>query len=146
MMLMSHVGDPDTWYNAKYTDTAKYGTRDEHYKIWESVLEEYRGHPWLGAHLGGNPENLPRLQSLLDRFPDLMLDCSATRWMAREVSAARRGPAPSSSKMSIELFLDPIRSAATIADSISWPADFGSTENYGKPITSAHPHLRSRSP
>jgi predicted TIM-barrel fold metal-dependent hydrolase len=89
MMLMSHVGDPDTWYRGKYADTAKYGTRDEHYAIWENVLSEYRDHPWLGAHLGGNPEDFPRLQSLLDRFPNLSLDCSATRWMVREISARR---------------------------------------------------------
>ena len=57
--------------------------------MWEGLLEEYRGHPWLGAHMGGNPENLARLQDLLDRFPDLMLDCSATRWMVREISARR---------------------------------------------------------
>jgi predicted TIM-barrel fold metal-dependent hydrolase len=89
MMLMSHIGDPETWYTGKYTDIAKFGTREDHYKMWESVLEEYRGHPWLGAHMGGNPENLERLQSLLDRFPDLNLDCSATRWMVREISARR---------------------------------------------------------
>jgi Amidohydrolase len=89
MILMSHVGDPDSWYNTKYADTAKYGTRDEHYRMWESVLSEYRDHPWLGAHLGGNPENLPRLQSLLDTYPNLYLDLSATRWVVREVSARR---------------------------------------------------------
>lgn len=89
MMLMSHVGDPDTWYNSKYTDTAKFGVRDAHYQMWEDALNEYRDHPWLGAHLGGNPENLPRLQSMLDRFPNLYLDCSATRWMVREISARR---------------------------------------------------------
>lgn len=89
MAIMTHVGDPDTWYNAKYTDHARYGTRDEHYKLWTDALEAYRGHPWLGAHLGGNPENLPRLQTILDKFPDLWLDCSATRWMVREISAGR---------------------------------------------------------
>jgi predicted TIM-barrel fold metal-dependent hydrolase len=88
MILMSHVGDPDTWYNGKY-DPAKFGTRDEHYAMWESVLTQYRHRPWLGAHMGGNPENLPRLQSLLDRFPNLSLDLSATRWMVREISARR---------------------------------------------------------
>jgi hypothetical protein len=89
MILMSHVGDPDTWYSGKYTDTAKYGTRAEHYAMWEGVLEEYRDRPWLGAHMGGNPENLGRLQDLLDRFPNLYLDNSATRWMVRELSARR---------------------------------------------------------
>jgi predicted TIM-barrel fold metal-dependent hydrolase len=88
MIIMTHVGDPDTWYSGKY-DPAKFGTRDEHYAMWESVLTQFRDRPWLGAHLGGNPENLPRLQSLLDRFPNLYLDMSATRWMVREVSARR---------------------------------------------------------
>src|SRR5688572_2197657 len=89
MGIMTHIGDPETWYAGKYTDAAKYGTRDEHYRMWESLLEEYRGVPWIGAHMGGNPEDLPRLQGLLDRFPDLSLDCSATRWMVREISARR---------------------------------------------------------
>jgi hypothetical protein len=89
MAIMTHVGDPDTWYAGKYADSARYGTREEHYRLWEDALEAYRGHPWLGAHLGGNPENLGRLQEILDKFPDLWLDCSATRWMVREISARR---------------------------------------------------------
>jgi hypothetical protein len=90
MAIMTHIGDPQTWYDAKYTDPARYfGTRDDHYRRWESLLEEYKGMPWVGAHMGGNPEDLHRLQSMLDRFPDLWLDCSATRWMVREISARR---------------------------------------------------------
>lgn len=87
MAIMTHVGDPETWYAAKYDPS--YGTRDEHYAAWERALEDFRGTPWLGAHLGGNPEDLKRLQSLLDRFPDLVLDLSATRWIVREVGARR---------------------------------------------------------
>ena len=89
MAIMTHIGDPNTWYNTKYTDTAKYGTRDEHFRMWENLLQEYPGVPWVGAHMGGNPEDLPRLQGMLDRYPQLMLDCSATRWMVREISAHR---------------------------------------------------------
>jgi predicted TIM-barrel fold metal-dependent hydrolase len=90
MIIMTHVGDPDTWYHGKYADAAKYGTRDEHYKMWEDALASIPpDHPWLGAHLGGNPENLTRMQAMLDRFPNLYLDCSATRWMVREISARR---------------------------------------------------------
>jgi predicted TIM-barrel fold metal-dependent hydrolase len=90
MILMSHVGDPDTWYNGKYAaDIPKFGTRDQHYRMWENCLAAYKQHPWLGAHLGGNPEDLPRLQHLLDTYPNLYLDLSATRWMVREVSARR---------------------------------------------------------
>jgi hypothetical protein len=90
MALMTHVGDPDLWYATKYNaEPAKFGTRDEHYRQWEEAMSAYPGHPWLGAHMGGNPEDLPRLQRLLDRYPNLWLDCSATRWMVREVSARR---------------------------------------------------------
>lgn len=89
MILMSHVGDPDTWFHTRYTDTAKFGDRDLHYRLWEEAMSEYRDHPWLGAHLGGNPEDLGRLQSLFDRFPNLYLDNSATRWMVREISRRR---------------------------------------------------------
>ncbi|HMB94733.1 MAG TPA: hypothetical protein VKK61_01705, partial [Tepidisphaeraceae bacterium] len=91
MIIMSHVGDPDTWYNSsKYADTEKFGTREKHYKIWQETLEYIPPTQfWVGAHMGGNPENLPRLQSLLDRFPNLHLDCSATKWMVREISKQR---------------------------------------------------------
>ena len=89
MAVMTHVGDPEAWYSARYTDHGRFGRRDAHYAAWEQVLAEHRGHPWVGAHLGGNPEDLPRLQRLLDAYPDLVLDCSATRWMVREVSGRR---------------------------------------------------------
>jgi predicted TIM-barrel fold metal-dependent hydrolase len=89
LAVMTHVGDPDTWYGSKYTDAAKFGVREDHYAMWTGVMERYPDVPWVGAHMGGNPENLPRLQSLLDRFPNLSLDCSATRWMVREISARR---------------------------------------------------------
>jgi hypothetical protein len=89
MMIMSHLGDPETWYTGKYTDTAKYGTRDQHYAQWIEALQLAGDRTWVGAHMGGNPEDLHRLQELLDRFPNLSLDCSATRWMVREISARR---------------------------------------------------------
>ncbi len=91
MGVMSHVGDPDLWYNGKYAaDPAKFGRREEHYAMWESVLATHpRDLPWIGAHLGGNPENLMRLQRLLDLYANLYLDCSATRWLVREISARR---------------------------------------------------------
>jgi hypothetical protein len=89
MILMSHVGDPDTWYAGKYTDHAQFGDRETHYRIWEDQLKQYRDRAWVGAHLGGNPENPARLQHLLDAYPNLYLDLSATRWMVREISQRR---------------------------------------------------------
>jgi predicted TIM-barrel fold metal-dependent hydrolase len=89
MGIMTHMGDPDTWYRGKYADASKYGSRDGHYAMWEGVMREYPEVPWVGAHMAGNPEDLGRLQDLLDRYPNLSIDCSATRWMVREVSARR---------------------------------------------------------
>lgn len=89
MIIMSHVGDPEIWYKAKYCDATAYGTRDAQYAGWCEAIEIAKNRPWVGAHMGGNPEDLHRLQTMLDRFPNLWLDCSATRWMQREVSARR---------------------------------------------------------
>ena len=89
MAIMTHIGDPETWYAAKYADRSVFAPREDDYQMWESLLAEYPGVPWVGAHMGGNPEDLARLQSMLDRYPNLLLDCSATRWMAREISARR---------------------------------------------------------
>jgi hypothetical protein len=89
MILMTHMGDPDLWYNGRYSDAKRWGTRDEHYRMWTDVMETVKHRPWLGAHMGGNPEDLVRLQDILDRFPNLYLDISATRWMVREVSKRR---------------------------------------------------------
>ena len=34
MMIMSHIGDPDTWYNGKYAaDVPKFGLREDHSRI-----------------------------------------------------------------------------------------------------------------
>ncbi|MEM8875228.1 MAG: amidohydrolase family protein [Planctomycetota bacterium] len=89
-IIMSHIGDPQTWYDGKYAeDPATFGDRDTHYDAWERLLDDYRDHPWWGAHLGGWPENLDRLQYLLDRFPNLWLDLSAAKWMVRTLSAQR---------------------------------------------------------
>jgi hypothetical protein len=92
MIVMTHVGDPQSWYDshARYGgDVEFYGSREQHYEAWRLLLEETRGHPWWGAHLGGNPEDLGRLTQLLEDFPDLMLDLSATKWMVREISRQR---------------------------------------------------------
>ncbi len=92
MIVMTHIGDPQTWYDApdRYGgDPAFWGTRDDHYDAWEQLLDQTRGHPWWGAHLGGWPENLPRLRHLLETYPDLMLDLSATKWIVRAVGEQR---------------------------------------------------------
>lgn len=83
---MTHVADPDTWFATVYSDVSKYGTKASHYPPLERSLEAYRDVTWIGAHMGGTPEDLSFLQELFDRHPNLVVDCSATKWMVRELS------------------------------------------------------------
>lgn len=85
MMLMVHVGDPDTWFATTYADADRYGSKEQQYVGLERMLDEYPV-PLMAAHMGGWPENLEFLASLLDRHPNLVLDTSATKWMVRELS------------------------------------------------------------
>ena len=41
---------------------------------------------WIGAHMGGDPEHPDHLEALLEKYPHLHLDTSATKWQVREVS------------------------------------------------------------
>ncbi len=85
MMFMVHIGDPDTWFQTKYSDSTKYGTKCEQYETLEEVLDLFPN-PWIAAHMGGYPEDLPFLSKLLSRHQNLYLDCSATKWIVRELS------------------------------------------------------------
>ena len=85
MCFMIHVADPDTWFASKYRNARKYGTKLQQYEDLTEVLERFH-QPTIAAHLGGYPENLQFLSGLLARYPHLYLDCSATKWMVRELS------------------------------------------------------------
>lgn len=85
MMLMTHVGDPDTWFQTTYADSARYGTKRDQYVALERMLDAYPV-PFLAAHMGGWPEDLDFLTGLLLRHDNLILDTSATKWMVRELS------------------------------------------------------------
>ena len=85
MVCMAHVGDPDTWFSTKYRDSLRYGTKLEQYELFEEVLERFQS-PWIAAHMGGYPEDLEFLSRLLARHNNLYLDCSATKWIVRELS------------------------------------------------------------
>lgn len=85
MMFMVHVADPDTWFATKYRDSARYGTKLQQYDALEEVLSRFPG-PWIAAHMAGFPENLTFLSKLLMRHSNLYLDCSATKWIVRELS------------------------------------------------------------
>ena len=85
-IFMTHVGDPDTWFATNYADAAHYGTKLEQFAPLERALEQYRDVTWIGAHMGGFPEDLDWLQAFLDRHPNYVVDTSACKWQIRELS------------------------------------------------------------
>lgn len=85
MMIMVHVADPDTWFKARYSDTATFGTKAHQYIGLRRMLDEFPV-PWIAAHMGGWPENLPFIDSMLEAHPNLHIDTSATKWIVRELS------------------------------------------------------------
>jgi predicted TIM-barrel fold metal-dependent hydrolase len=84
--IMVHVADPDRWFQTVYTDTAKFGTKAEQYTPLRRMLEMFPDLTWIGAHMGGDPEHPDHLESLLEQYPHLHFDTSATKWQVREVS------------------------------------------------------------
>ncbi|MEM1071376.1 MAG: hypothetical protein AAGB48_10930 [Planctomycetota bacterium] len=86
MMLMTHVADPDTWFQTAYADSSFYGTKRDQYAPLERMLSDYSDVPWLAAHMAGSPEDLDFLDGLLERHANLHLDTSATKWQVRELS------------------------------------------------------------
>lgn len=82
MMFMVHIADPDTWFRAKYTDTARYRAKEDHYASFERMLDRF-SQPWIAAHMGGWAEDLDFLDGLLGRHDNLYLDTSATKWVVR---------------------------------------------------------------
>jgi predicted TIM-barrel fold metal-dependent hydrolase len=88
-VVMVHVADPDTWFANAYADTARYGTKADQYAGLVRMLDEFPDLTWIGAHMGGDPEHPDHLENLLERYPHLHFDTSATKWQVREVSARR---------------------------------------------------------
>lgn len=89
-VFMTHVGDPDTWFKTDYADASKYGTKLDQYTPLERLLDQYDDVTWIGAHMGGNPEDLDWLHRFLERHPNYVIDCSATKWQVRELSKRPR--------------------------------------------------------
>lgn len=89
MGVMVHVADPDTWFATKYADAAKYRRKRDHFVALERMLDRFPV-PWLGAHMGGSPEDLDFLDGMLTRHPNYHIDTSATKWVVRELSKHAR--------------------------------------------------------
>lgn len=85
-IVMVHVADPDAWFRTVYADAVTYGTKADQYAGLERLLEEFPDLTWIGAHMGGDCEHPDHLEALLERYPHLYLDTSATKWVVREVS------------------------------------------------------------
>jgi predicted TIM-barrel fold metal-dependent hydrolase len=88
-VITVHVADPDVWFHTTYADTAKFGTKEDQYVGLERLLALFPDLEWIGAHMGGDPEHADHLEALLERYPNLYFDTSATKWQVREVSAHR---------------------------------------------------------
>jgi hypothetical protein len=86
-IIMVHVGDPDVWFQSIYTDTAKFGTKPDQYIGFERLLQEFPDIQWIGAHMGGDVEHPDHLEAMLEKYPHLWFDTSATKWIVREASA-----------------------------------------------------------
>ncbi len=85
MMYMVHVADPDTWFATRYNDGSIFGTKRHQYVGLERMLDLFPA-PWVGAHMGGWPEDLSFLDGMLERHPNFYIDTSATKWIVRELS------------------------------------------------------------
>ncbi|MBL8795002.1 MAG: amidohydrolase family protein [Planctomycetia bacterium] len=86
-VFMVHVGDPDAWFRTVYADRAKFGTKADQYTGLIRLLTTFPEVNWIGAHMGGDVEHPDYLEALLERFPHLCFDTSATKWQVREVSS-----------------------------------------------------------
>ena len=64
MGIMTHIGDPDTWFATHYADASVYGDKASQYESFERAMEQFDV-PWLAAHFGGWPEDLGFLDGLL---------------------------------------------------------------------------------
>lgn len=92
LSVLVHIADPDVWWSHRYSDAGRFESKAFTYRQLTNTLERFPELPVLVAHMGGWPENPAYLAGLLDRHPNLHLDTSGTKWIARELS---RQPAES---------------------------------------------------
>jgi len=87
LVALIHIADPDIWFHRVYSDTARFGTKADAYGQLERRMRRHPGLLVQAAHLGGDPEHLDHLEALLADHANLHFDLSATKWVARELSA-----------------------------------------------------------
>lgn len=86
-VFMAHIADPDLRFRHFYDDRNLFGSKADHFAALERMLCLFPDVIWIVAHMGGSPEDPDRLESLLERHPNLHFDTSATKWQVREVSS-----------------------------------------------------------
>lgn len=86
--FMIHVADPSAWWEQgkPYFGDARVGAKEEQYPQLEWLCDHVAPRFVIAAHMGGFIERPDFLESLLQRFPNLYLDTSATKWIVRGVS------------------------------------------------------------
>jgi hypothetical protein len=86
LSVLVHIADPDVWWIRRYSDPRRFEAKRFTYRQVTNTLERFPSLRVLMAHMGGSPEDLPFLSGLLERYPNLYLDTSGTKWIARELS------------------------------------------------------------
>ena len=86
LKMIFHISDPDLIYAQSYQPASYYGTKEQHLKELENILTRHPNLEIQVAHLAAQPEQLDNLARWLDMFPNLHVDISSAKWMAREFS------------------------------------------------------------
>lgn len=86
MNLLIHVSDPDILYKTKYQPENYYGAKQQHLKELENIIAKHTNLKIQGAHMAGQPEHIDQLGKWFDKYPNLRVDISSAKWMAREFS------------------------------------------------------------
>jgi hypothetical protein len=86
LKMIFHIADPDIFYKTKYQPESYYGTKTQHLEELENILKRHPNLKIQVAHMAGQPEHLDNLAVWLDKYPNLYVDTSSAKWMAREFS------------------------------------------------------------
>ncbi len=87
-VVMAHIAEPSLWWPERF-DPAEVGSKESYFPQVEAVLREHPAMRFVGAHMGGSPEDLGRLAALMETYPNYYVDTSATKWIVRELSRQR---------------------------------------------------------
>lgn len=116
--VLTHIGDPDTYFATRYTDSKVYGTKEEHISEFENRLYRNPSLQFQAAHFAAQPEpqRIENLGRMFDKYPNLSVDLSSARWMCREL-----GRNPKQSREFLIKYSDRILFATDcVASSLDW--------------------------